>query len=62
MVKLPLSARAEEIGRYPIIYGATVMVGDEQQLEAGQILAQWDPFYDSYHDRSAGNGQIRRYY
>ncbi|HIJ40675.1 MAG TPA: DNA-directed RNA polymerase subunit beta' [Deltaproteobacteria bacterium] len=33
-----------EIERYPIIYGATVMVRDEQQLEAGQILAQWDPF------------------
>ena len=33
-----------EIERYPIIYGATIMVRDGQQLEANQILAQWDPF------------------
>ena len=33
-----------EIERYPIIYGATVMVRDGQQLEGNQILAQWDPF------------------
>ena len=33
-----------EIERYPIIYGASIMVRDGQQLEANQILAQWDPF------------------
>ncbi len=33
-----------EIERYPVIYGATIMVRDGQQLEANQILVQWDPF------------------
>ncbi|RJR25683.1 MAG: DNA-directed RNA polymerase subunit beta' [Desulfobacteraceae bacterium] len=33
-----------EMERYPIIYGATLKVKDGEAVEAGQILAEWDPF------------------
>ncbi len=33
-----------EIERYPIIYGATLKVADGQEIQAGQNLAEWDPF------------------
>jgi len=33
-----------EIERYPIIYGATLKVREDQQVEPSQVLAEWDPF------------------
>ncbi|MCJ7594574.1 MAG: DNA-directed RNA polymerase subunit beta', partial [Desulfobacterales bacterium] len=33
-----------EIERYPIIYGAVLKVQDGQEIQTGQILAEWDPF------------------
>ena len=30
--------------RYPVIYGAELLVQDGQQVEPGQKLAEWDPF------------------
>jgi len=33
-----------ELERYPIIYGATLMVSDGSKVKSDQILAEWDPF------------------
>jgi len=33
-----------EIERYPVIYGATLKVKDGEQVKAGQVLVEWDPF------------------
>jgi len=30
--------------RYPVIYGAELTVEEGQEIEPGQLLAQWDPF------------------
>jgi len=39
-----ISETGRERERYVIIYGAKLKVQDEQQVEAGQLLAEWDPF------------------
>jgi len=39
-----LGQNGREIERYPIIYGATLKVRDGQQVNAGEVLAEWDPF------------------
>jgi DNA-directed RNA polymerase subunit beta' len=36
------SGREKE--RYSVVYGARVMVKDKQRVEAGALLAEWDPF------------------
>ena len=33
-----------DMERFPVIYGAELMVEEGQEVEAGQKLAQWDPF------------------
>ncbi|MFZ0449972.1 MAG: DNA-directed RNA polymerase subunit beta' [Desulfatiglandaceae bacterium] len=33
-----------EIERYPIIYGAILMVADGKKITRDQVLAEWDPF------------------
>ncbi|MFH1156824.1 MAG: DNA-directed RNA polymerase subunit beta' [Pseudomonadota bacterium] len=33
-----------EIGREDVIYGATLLVRDGQEVEVGDVLAAWDPF------------------
>ncbi|RMG21734.1 MAG: DNA-directed RNA polymerase subunit beta' [Deltaproteobacteria bacterium] len=37
-------AEGRERERYNIIYGAKLLVEDGQQVEGGQLLAEWDPF------------------
>jgi DNA-directed RNA polymerase subunit beta' len=39
-----VSETGRERERYVIIYGAKLKVADEQQLEHGALLAEWDPF------------------
>jgi len=39
-----LGRGGREVERYPIQYGATLKVEDEQKVKPGQILAEWDPF------------------
>jgi DNA-directed RNA polymerase subunit beta' len=39
-----VSETGRERERYVIIYGAKLKVADEQQLEHGTLLAEWDPF------------------
>jgi DNA-directed RNA polymerase subunit beta' len=39
-----VSENGRERERYPIIYGAHLLVGDGQEVKAGDLLATWDPF------------------
>ncbi len=39
-----LGKGGREVERYPIQYGATLKVEDDQKVKPGQILAEWDPF------------------
>jgi DNA-directed RNA polymerase subunit beta' len=39
-----LSEKGIERERYPLIYGAHIKVQEGQMVEAGQVLAEWDPF------------------
>ena len=39
-----LGKGGREVERYPIIYGASLKVRDEQTVETSQVLAEWDPF------------------
>jgi len=33
-----------EVERFPVIYGAHVLVEDDKKVNAGELLATWDPF------------------
>jgi DNA-directed RNA polymerase subunit beta' len=39
-----IDERGREAGRYQIVYGATLHVGDDEKVEEGQPLSTWDPF------------------
>ncbi len=39
-----LGAESRERERYPVNYGAQLLVDDGQQVEPGTILADWDPY------------------
>ena len=39
-----IDERGREAGRYQIVYGATLKVGDGQKVQEGQELAEWDPY------------------
>jgi DNA-directed RNA polymerase subunit beta' len=39
-----VSDSGRELERFPVIYGAEILVKDGQKVEAGQLLASWDPF------------------
>ncbi len=39
-----LGKGGREVERYPIIYGASLKVRDEQKVETSQVLGEWDPF------------------
>ena len=39
-----LSEKGIERERYPLTYGAHVKVKEGQEVEAGRVLAEWDPF------------------
>jgi len=38
------SDAGREVERYPVIYGAHIVVEDGQKIKAGDLLATWDPF------------------
>ena len=38
------TTRGRERERYQVIYGAQLLVKEGQKLEAGTLLAEWDPF------------------
>jgi len=39
-----MSQTGRERERYPVIYGAHLLVNDGQEVQAGELLATWDPF------------------
>jgi DNA-directed RNA polymerase subunit beta' len=39
-----LGKGGREVERYPILYGATLKVHDDQKIESNKVLAEWDPF------------------
>jgi DNA-directed RNA polymerase subunit beta' len=39
-----LASEGRERERYPVNYGAQLLVNDGQQVESGTILADWDPY------------------
>jgi len=39
-----VSDSGRELERFPVIYGAEVLVKDGEKVEQGQMLAAWDPF------------------
>ncbi|MEZ4549995.1 MAG: peptidylprolyl isomerase [Desulfobacterales bacterium] len=39
-----VSDNGRELERFPIIYGAELMVKDGEKVNAGDLLASWDPF------------------
>jgi len=39
-----LSDTGRELERYPVIYGAQILVKDGQRIKPGELLAAWDPF------------------
>jgi DNA-directed RNA polymerase subunit beta' len=39
-----VDASGRELERYPVIYGATIKVDDGKEINAGELLVEWDPF------------------
>ncbi|MCF8093896.1 MAG: DNA-directed RNA polymerase subunit beta' [Desulfobacteraceae bacterium] len=39
-----VSDTGRELERFPVIYGADIMVEDGQRVKPGELLASWDPF------------------
>jgi len=39
-----VDASGRELERYPVVYGAIIKVGDGKQINAGELLVEWDPF------------------
>ncbi|MBN1277644.1 MAG: DNA-directed RNA polymerase subunit beta' [Deltaproteobacteria bacterium] len=39
-----LGKGGREVERYPLLYGATLKIRDGQEVQADQVLAEWDPF------------------
>jgi DNA-directed RNA polymerase subunit beta' len=39
-----VDASGRELERYPVVYGATIKVGDGKQINGGELLVEWDPF------------------
>jgi len=39
-----VSDTGRELERFPVIYGADIMVDDGQRVKPGDLLASWDPF------------------
>ncbi|MFO7932419.1 MAG: DNA-directed RNA polymerase subunit beta' [Desulfosalsimonas sp.] len=39
-----VSDSGRELERFPVIYGADILVEDGKRVEPGQLLASWDPF------------------
>ena len=51
--------RGREKERYPVVYGARLMVKDGQKIEAGQKLVEWDPFTFSILSEFGGTVAFR---
>ena len=54
-----LNEAGHEREKYPVIYGAKLKVVDGQKVSEGQILAEWDPYYDPDPLGGVGQGEVR---
>ncbi len=52
---LILDDRGREVERYPIGYGATLLVADGGRVEEGQKIAEWDPYTFAILTEVGGN-------
>ena len=52
-------AKGRDRERYPIVYGARLRVRDGQQVEAGQVLVEWDPYTFSILTEEPGQVRFR---
>ncbi len=50
-----INEKGREKERYSVVYGAKLMVHDEQTIEPGQKLVEWDPFTFSILTETGGN-------
>src|SRR2546428_8200891 len=50
-------AKGRDRERYPIVYGARLKVKDDQPVEQGQVLVEWDPY--TFSILTEEPGQIR---
>ena len=39
-----VDASGRELERYPVVYGATIKVGEGKKINSGELLVEWDPF------------------
>jgi DNA-directed RNA polymerase subunit beta' len=51
--------RGREVARYQIVYGAHILVEDEQRVTQDQLLATWDPFTFAILTEVAGHVKFR---
>jgi DNA-directed RNA polymerase subunit beta' len=51
-------ASGHERERHPVAYGAYVRVGDEQAIESGAVLLEWDPFANPILAEVAGTARF----
>src|SRR5262249_550700 len=45
--------------RYPIVYGARLKVRDNQPVDEGQVLVEWDPYTFSILTEEAGQARFK---
>jgi DNA-directed RNA polymerase subunit beta' len=50
-------AKGRDRERYPVVYGAHLRVKDDQQVEPGQVLVEWDPY--TFSILTEDPGQVR---
>jgi DNA-directed RNA polymerase subunit beta' len=49
-----VDAEGREREKYPVIYGATLKVADGGPVEAGQMIAEWDPYTNPILTEASG--------
>ncbi|HEY7789076.1 MAG TPA: DNA-directed RNA polymerase subunit beta' [Vicinamibacterales bacterium] len=52
-------AKGRDRERYPIVYGARLKVKEDQTIEAGQVLVEWDPYTFSILTEESGQVRFR---
>ncbi len=51
-----------EMEKFPVIYGAHILVSDGQKVKSGDLLAVWDPFTTPIISENRRSGEIRGYH
>ena len=56
---LVVDEKGRERERYPVVYGAKLKVKDEQRIESGQTLVEWDPYTFSILTEEGGTAHFK---